>query len=124
MIMEITNDYYESLLDDPVDNKEEQTEENDVEITEEPILPEQPSDNNEESKQQSLETNTSDVEDDILTAYLKSNGIADPTKIQFENDEGGVDEVDFNSLSREEQLTMLRELGSSGYTDYEKDVID
>ena len=124
MIMEITNDYYESLLEDPVDNKEEQTEENDVETTEEPILPEQPSDNNESSEQESSEEGTSDVEDDLLTAYLKSNGIADPTKIQFENDEGGIDEVDFNSLSREEQLTMLQELGASRYTDYEKEVID
>ncbi len=124
MIMEIKNDYYESLLDDPVDNKEEQIDDVNIESDEEPILPEQPSDNNESSEPEPSEESTSDVEDDVLTAYLKSNGIADPTKIQFENDEGGIDEVDFNSLSREEQLTMLRELGTSEYTDYEKDVIN
>lgn len=124
MIMEITNDYYESLLDDPVDNKEEQIDDVNIESDEEPILPEQPSDNNESSEPEPSKEGTSDVEDDVLTAYLKSNGIADPTKIQFENDEGGIDEVDFNSLSREEQLTMLHELGTSAYTDYEKDVIN
>ena len=32
--------------------------------------------------------------------------------------------MDFNTLSKEEQLTMLQDLASSDYTDYEKDVIN
>lgn len=115
--MDIENAYYESLLDDPVDPVvEEPIEET---VVEEPILPDQP-----ESDEQNPDAQPNDAEDDLVTSYLKSHGIGDPTKIQFENDEGGIDEVDFNSLSKEEQLTMLQELGSSSYTDYEKQVID
>ena len=120
--MEITNDYYESLLEDPKDTQEEPIEEPVVE--DEPLLPEQPSDENAASSEQEPVNNEDVTEDDLLTSYLKSYGISDPTKIQFENDEGGVDEVDFNSLPKEEQLTMLQELASSNYTDYEKEVIN
>jgi len=118
--MEIKNDYYESLLEDPKDTQEEPIEEPVVE--EEPLLPEQPSDI--ETSVEEPTNETKEVEDDLLTSYLKTYGITDPTKIQFENEEGGIDEVDFNSLPKEEQLTMLQELASSGYTDYEKEVIN
>lgn len=118
--MEIKNDYYESLLDDPKDLQEEPIEEPIVE--DEPMLPEQPSD--ETNSAQEEQTETHETEDDLITSYLKSYGITDPTKIQFENDEGGIDEVDFSSLPKEEQLTMLQELSSSDYTDYEKEVIN
>ena len=120
MSMEITNDYYESLLEDPKDTQEEPIEEPVVE--EEPLLPEQPSDTEAPAEEPTDEPK--EVEDDLLTSYLKTYGINDPTKIQFENEEGGIDEVDFNSLPKEEQLTMLQELASSGYTDYEKEVIN
>ena len=117
--MEIQNDYYESLLDDPIENKETPVEEQVVE--DEPLLPEQPSDTG------TTETETEEtqpVEDDLITSYLKSKGISDPTKIQFENDEGGIDEVDFKTLPKEEQLTMLQELASTEYSDYERQVVD
>ena len=119
--MEIKNDYYESLLDDPVEVQEEQIED---QITEdEPLLPNQPSDNGDEPEPQEQQN---DIEqgDDLITSYLKSKGISDPTKIQFENEEGGIDEVDFKTLPKEEQLTMLNELASTDYTDYEKEVIN
>lgn len=119
--MEITNDYYESLLEDPVESTEEQIEDQIVEDA--PLLPDQPSDTNEESTEEP-EVEKQEVEDDLVTSYLKAYGVSDPTKIQFENEDGGIDEVDFNTLSKEEQLTMLKELGSTGYTDYEKQVID
>lgn len=115
--MEIRNDYYESLLDDPVDTPVEETVEEPT--VEEPILPNQPDSDEPEPAQ-----TPDNTEDDLITSYLKSHGIADPTKIQFENEEGGIDEVDFSSLSKDEQLTMLQELGTSNYTDYEKSVID
>lgn len=125
--MEIKNDYYESLLEDPKENQEEQIEEINTEDVEEPILPEQPSDNSNSEEPSEEENNPKgwyDPNDDVLTTYLKLNGIDDPSKIQFENENGEIDEVDFNSLSREEQVTMLRELGTAGYSDYEKQVID
>lgn len=125
--MEIKNDYYESLLEDPQDSQEQETEDINVEETEDaPILPEQPSDSeeNDNSTEQQSESEPLNSEDDVITSYLKLNGIDDPTKIQFENEDGGIDEVDFNSLSKEEQLTMLHELGTSAYSDYEKEVIN
>jgi hypothetical protein len=119
--MEIKNDYYESLLDDPIETTESQVEDQVVE--DEPLLPDQPSDNVPTQEETTGET-TEPVEDDLITSYLKSKGIADPTKIQFENDEGGIDEVDFNTLPKEEQLTMLHELASTEYSDYERQVVD
>ena len=108
MSMEIKNDYYESLLDDPQDPQEQQIEDIVEEVEDAPLLPEQPSDNSEEiQNEEEKSTGWFDPNDDVLTSYLKFNGIDDPTKIQFENEDGGIDEVDFNSLSREEQLTML-----------------
>ena len=120
MIMDIENTYYESLLDDPVEEPKETIEEP---IEDEPLLPDQESDVDQTEKETKEETEPAEVEDDLLTSYLKSYGIEDPTKIQFENDEGGIDEVDFNSLSKEEQLTMLQELASSNISDYERQVL-
>lgn len=44
--------------------------------------------------------------DDIITDLLKQKGIQDRSKIKYEND-GKIEEVDWNSLSREEQLNIL-----------------
>ena len=125
--MDVNNDYYESLLEDPVEESQVESVESDVEINdEEPLLPDQPSDNPNgvEENQATESEQNAEPEEDLLTTYLKGYGIKDPTKIQFENEEGGIDEVDFNSLSKEEQLTMLHELASTDYSDYEKSVIN
>lgn len=118
----------DDLLDDPVETVEEEPT---VEPTEEevPILPDQESDVKEEAEQdgQSEEATAGDSTEEapsVLYEYLQSYGIKDPSKIQFENESGTIDEVDFNSLSREEQLTMLKELSNTDYTDYERSVIN
>lgn len=124
--MEIKNDYYESLLEDPIETQEDPIEEPVIE--EEPLLPEQPSDETgkepEGSGSGAGSNDQEPEEDDLISSYLKSQGITDPTKIQFENEDGGIDEVDFKTLPKEEQLIMLQELASSQYTDYEKEVIN
>lgn len=107
----------ESLLDDTVEEPDVQPSEESQE-DEIPMIPDQ------EGSDSESEGVDAAVNDSIIAEYLKSYGISDPSKIQFENDEGGVDEVDFNTLSKEEQLTMLKELGDPGYTDYERDVIN
>ena len=112
------NDYYDSLLEDPVE--ETPTEEPEA-VVEEPILPDQGSD----TKPDEEPTNEPpQQEDDLLTSYLKGYGIEDPAKIQFENENGEIEEVDFRSLPKEEQLTMLNELSNSAYSDYERSVIN
>ena len=62
--MEITNDYYESLLEDPKDTQEEPIEEPVVE--DEPLLPEQPSDTEAPGEEPTDEPK--EVEDDLLTS--------------------------------------------------------
>ena len=121
MIMaEFENPNFDSLLEDPVESEvvEEQV------VEEEPLIPNQPSDTIESTTTESNDAITDTTEDDLITSYLKTKGIADPKKIQFENDEGGIDEVDFATLPKEEQLTMLQELASSDFTDYERSVVN
>lgn len=48
----------------------------------------------------------SEQTDDILTEILKSKGI-NPDSVKIENEMGGVDEIPFSELSREEQLQLL-----------------
>lgn len=73
-------------------------------------------DNNEESVEEK--------EIPIMHQFLQQYGIADPTKIQFENEDGEITEMDFDSLSRDEQMTMLGELTKPQLSDHEIDVIN
>ena len=75
-----------------------------------------------EDEKNSVETE--ETEDDTMSAFLKSRGIVDPSKIKFENENGEIEDIDFNSLSREEQLTMLQELTDPGLTSHEIEVVN
>ena len=46
---------------------------------------------------------------DVITDVLKSKGIDDPSKIKIANDDGEIEEVDWNDLSREEQFAILKD---------------
>lgn len=46
-------------------------------------------------------------ETNVLEDFLKSRGIDDPSKIKFEDDNGNIEERDWNSLSKEEQFNIL-----------------
>lgn len=61
---------------------------------------------------------------DIWHQYLKDMGIEDSKAIQFENEEGEIETVDFDSLDRETQLTMLKELSDPGLSDHEIEVVN
>lgn len=123
MAVEIESNYYDSLLEDPVENQEEDDVQDDVwsSPTVEDVEENPSEESNEEQDNGNAESNE---ETDVISDYLKSFGISDKSKLQFENEEGGVDEVDWNSLSKEEQLNILKDLSSSDYTDYERSVID
>lgn len=62
-------------------------------------------------------------DDNIFHQFLRERGISDPSKIQFENEDGEIEEYSFDSLDKETQLTMLRELTDPGLSDHEKEVI-
>ena len=82
-------------------------------------------DNKEDDQEEKTEDNNeSEGTSDFITTYLKEYGIADPSKLQFEDEDGNIVEKDFNTLTDEEKLTVLKELADPGYTDYEKQVVD
>lgn len=47
------------------------------------------------------------VENQVIDRFLRDRGIADPTKLKFENEYGHLENVNFYELSPEEQLTIL-----------------
>lgn len=63
-------------------------------------------------------------EEDILVTLLKSKGIEDPEKIKFENEEGNIEEISWSSLSREEQLNILKSSDQDPDTDLDDSEID
>lgn len=62
--------------------------------------------------------------DTIMYKYLKSKGISDPSKIQFEDEDGNPYESDFNELTSEEQMNILNELNSSDFSDDEIETVN
>ena len=65
-----------------------------------------------------------DYSGNAIYSFLQSRGVEDPSKIKMEDDDGVVREYDFNSLSAEEQQTILEELTDPGITEYEASVIN
>lgn len=63
---------------------------------------------------------TSAEDEDVLTIFLKEYGIEDPTKMKFQNDNNELEDVDFRSLSKEDQIEVLRNLTDPGLSDQEK----
>lgn len=111
---------FDNLLDETI--LPEKTEE--VSSSQEVELPNIFKEEEVESEEGEKPAEAEEVEDDAMTSFLKSKGIADPSKIQFENENGEIEDVDFNSLSREEQLTMIQELTDPGLSDHEVQVVN
>lgn len=77
-----------------------------------PVEPQSPDESVEDPSQES--SNKDDGEDFIVT-LLKSRGIEDMSKIKFEDEEGTVEEKNWDSLSNEEKLNIL------SYSDQDSD---
>lgn len=71
--------------------------------------------NNQESLKQEEKGNpqTDNENEDVITKLLHSKGIKDPSKIKFENEDGNVEDRDWNSLSADEQFNILSQQESS-----------
>lgn len=65
-----------------------------------------------------------DEEIDALHQYLMNKGIVDTKKIKYEDEAGNPTEVDFDSLSKEEQLSIIEELSQPNITEDEVKTID
>lgn len=79
----------------------------------EPLV--EPQDPDESVEDPSQEPSNKDDGEDFIVTLLKSRGIEDMSKIKFEDEEGTVEEKDWNSLSNEEKLNIL------SYTDQDSD---
>lgn len=78
----------------------------------------------EEPEGDSNESSNDESELDVWHQYLKDMGIVDSKAIQFENEEGEIETVDFDSLDKETQLTMLKELSDPGLSEHEIEVVN
>ena len=62
---------------------------------------------NQESDNSGSELPINELEDDLTSEVLRLKGIADPSKIKFEDETGAVIERSWDTLTREEQLNIL-----------------
>lgn len=131
MIIERT--YFDHLLDDTnTDDSTDKTVENQSDnvsniggtIQSSDNLEEPKSSDNNNSDDQLTSENSATESDDILTSFLKEYGLEDGRTVTFENEDGSTEQVDFSSLSQEEQLNILKEITSPGLTDDEINTIN
>lgn len=61
---------------------------------------------------------------DFLHTFLKEKGIEDPSKLQWEDENGEITDVDFDSLSDEDKLNILNSLADPGLSQAEIDTIN
>ena len=109
---ELIDDGFEGL-DEPINQDEQTPLENDF-IEPEASLEEEP--------QESLDYENSDS--DIIQELLKSKGIQDSSKIKFENDNGEIEEINWNDLSLEDRLEILRNTDTSGSQNIDADELE
>ena len=70
------------------------------------------------------ENNESHDSGDFLHNFLKEKGIEDPSKLQWEDENGEITDVDFDSLSDEDKLNVLNSLSDPGLSQHEIDVVN
>ena len=90
-------------------------------VIEEPTVNESDDSNQQVTSEQnnSIEPEPQQVsnETDFLSELLRSRGITDKSKIKFENDEGIVEEVDWDSLDNKDKLNILQSSERNPETD-------
>lgn len=69
-------------------------------------------------------TESPSFEGNSLYSFLQSRGIKDPSKVQFENEDGTTEEVDFNTLSQEEQIDILNQITDPGLSESEINAVN
>ena len=112
--MEQNFEGYDDLLEDPIVTNEENQE----------TVVEEPTEVQTTEETETSETTESNEDESPIYTFLRERGIQDPSKIQFTNEDDSVEELDFNSLSREDQLEVLRTISDPGLTDNEINTIN
>ena len=120
-------DSFDDLLDDPIDQNTEPQEPvnqdgQDQSNTGEPQNTEENLENEENQENQDQEE--IDYSENSIYSFLQQRGVKDPSKVQLENEDGSVEELDFNSLSPEEQLDILNQVSDPGLSENEIQTIN
>lgn len=120
---------FEDLLTDPSD-QENTNSNNDLkplDSTDDPILNDYvngSTDENDTSETSEDKRDNSYDSEDFLHNFLKEKGIEDPSKLQWEDENGEITDVDFDSLSDEDKLNVLNSLSDPGLSQHEIDVVN
>lgn len=62
---------------------------------------------------------------DVIDRFLRDRGIADPTKLKYENEYGNLEDVNFYELPADEQLSILNGFANeTGLTEEESSVVN
>lgn len=77
-----------------------------------------------ETSEETPDENQDIPQEDVIDLYLKHKGIDDKSKIKFENDEGQIEEKDWNSLSKDEKLNILTSSESAAEDGLDSSEID
>lgn len=70
------------------------------------------------------QSSTRNTEDDFIDSLLRTKGIEDKSSIKFEDNEGNIDEVNWDSLDTETKLNILDSTQGNPETDLEDSEID
>lgn len=84
---------------------------------------EQNNDSNDDSNESNDQESSNEEEGDFVSSLLKTRGIEDKSKIKFENDEGYVEEVDWDNLSNRDKLNILQSSEATPETDLDESEI-
>lgn len=108
---------FDALLEDPV--TEPSSEPTNQEPENEPI-----NDPTNDPIEPTNDPEPSNEDESYIYSFLKERGIKDPSKIEFINEDDTTEEIDFNTLSKEEQLEILRNVTDPGLTENEINTIN
>lgn len=109
-------DFYDDEFEvDPVDNNVSGSSQ--AQNDQDPDIQQDPSNAQRVSPPNNANQSNQNEQDDVITLMLKARNIEDPSKIKFEDEEGNIQERDWNSLTVEEQLNILN--SSDTDSDYE-----
>ena len=118
---------FDDLLDD-IKTPQELNEDEDLQNSEEFQEPEESEESEEfEESEESEELEESEAptfEGNALYSFLQTRGVKDPTKIVFNNEDGSTEEVDFATLTPEEQLDILQQVTDPGLTEDEINTVN
>lgn len=117
------------LTSNDVENKEEK-ELQELNVKEDEVLNEyiedavNNSDNSDNSNTSDTSNNKNKLDENFIYSFLKEKGIEDPSKLQWEDENGEIKDVNFDDLSNEDKLNVLNSISNTELSKHETEVIN